>query len=174
LQDCGLEPAAAARLEAYLDRLAAWSVRVNLTGARTPEERVALLVAPVLPLAPVVESPLLDIGSGNGSPGLVLALLRADLEATLLEPRRKRWAFLREAARAAGRQDVAVRAERHDAWRGAPCRSVSLRGLRLPAADLVRLLAPGGRLYVFGTPPMAAPGLVPEPGPGGVTVLRRA
>ena len=46
---------------------------------------------------------LVDVGSGNGSPGLVLALLRDDLSVTLLEPRQKRWAFLREASRRAGR-----------------------------------------------------------------------
>ena len=45
---------------------------------------------------------LIDVGSGNGSPGLVLALVRDDLEVTLLEPRARRWAFLREAARASG------------------------------------------------------------------------
>jgi 16S rRNA (guanine527-N7)-methyltransferase len=133
-----------------------------------------VLVVPVLPLAPLVESPLLDIGSGNGSPGLVLALLRPELAVTLLEPRQKRWAFLREAARAAGRADVAVRRERHDAWAGPPSRSVTLRGLRLPASELLRLVAPGGRLFVLGSSPPAQAGFADEPGPPGVKILRRA
>ena len=61
---------------------------MNLTGARTPLERVRLLVGGVLPALPLVAAgTLLDVGSGNGSPGLVLALLREDIEATLLEPR---------------------------------------------------------------------------------------
>lgn len=132
-----------------------------------------MLVAPAVPLAPIVESPLLDIGSGNGSPGLVLALLRPELAVTLLEPRRKRWAFLREAARAGGRGDVRVLAQRHDAWTGPPSRSVSLRALRLPAPELLRLVAPGGRLFVLGPAPEPHPDLIPEPGPAGVAVLRR-
>jgi len=168
-----VEPGAAARLETYLDCLEQWGRRVNLTGARTPQERVAVLVAPVLPLMPLVESPLLDIGSGNGSPGLVLALLRPDVAVTLLEPRRKRWAFLREAARAAGRGDVDVRAERHDAWSGPPFPSVSLRALRLPVVELQALVAPGGRLLVLGPAPPPHPAFVPEPGPPGIAVLRR-
>ena len=111
----GLEPAPAReRLASYLDLLAAWGARVNLTGARTPGERVRVLVAPVLPAATLVVGRLLDIGSGNGSPGLVLALLRPELPVTLLEPRARRWAFLREAARAGGRPDVEVLRARHD------------------------------------------------------------
>jgi len=134
---------------------------------------VALLVAPVLPMAPLLSGPHLDVGAGNGSPGLVLALLRPELEVTLLEPRRRRWAFLREAARAAGRPDVRVLAQRHDAWAGPPSPSVSLRALRLPSEELVGLVAPGGRLWVLGEPPAPHPELRPEPGPAGVHVFRR-
>ena len=80
LRALGVPQAAEAGLLAYLGLLAAWSPRVNLTGARTPEERVKTLVAPVLPLLALVpEGSVLDLGSGNGSPGLVLALLRPDL-----------------------------------------------------------------------------------------------
>jgi len=82
---------------------------------------VRLLVGDVLPAAPLADpGSLIDVGSGNGSPGLVLALLRADLSATLLEPRLRRWAFLREASRAAGRPELDVRRERHDRYAGPP------------------------------------------------------
>jgi 16S rRNA (guanine527-N7)-methyltransferase len=39
----------------------------------------------------------LDVGSGAGAPGLVLALLRPELPITLVEPKAKRVAFLRSA-----------------------------------------------------------------------------
>jgi 16S rRNA (guanine527-N7)-methyltransferase len=135
---------------------------VNLTGARTPEGRVAVLVAGVLPARDLpAPGRLIDVGSGNGSPGLVLALLREDLEVTLLEPRQKRWAFLREAARQTGRE-VDVRRERHDQYSGAPARTVTLRGLALPLAELAPLVFPGGRLLVFGAPPQSEPPFVRE------------
>jgi 16S rRNA (guanine527-N7)-methyltransferase len=159
LEALGLGGRAAEGLERYLALLASWSPRVNLTGARTPAERVALLVAPVLPAAPLpAPGRLIDVGSGNGSPGLVLALLRPDLEVTLLEPRQKRWAFLREAARAAGRPDVAVRRDRHDTYRGPAAATVTLRALALPLPALAPLVQPGGRVLVFGTSPPAAAG----------------
>jgi 16S rRNA (guanine527-N7)-methyltransferase len=163
-----------AALARYLDLLAAWSPRVNLTGARGPAERVRLLVEPVLAAAPLVAGPLLDVGSGNGSPGLVLALLRPEVAVTLLEPRLKRWAFLREAARAAGRADVEVRRERHDQYPGEPAATVTVRALALPLEELRALVRPGGRLLVFGPGPSPGPGWTTEPPPApGLHVLHR-
>ena len=151
------------RLAAYLDTLAAWSARVNLTGARSPAERTRLLVGSVLGAAGLpVSGRLIDVGSGNGSPGLVLALLRDDLEVTLLEPRARRWAFLREAARAAGRSGVRVLRLRHDAYPGPPAETATLRALALPLAELRPLVAPGGRLLVFGGRPEPGPGFEPS------------
>ena len=179
LEALGLQGPALSRLAAYLDTLAAWSPRVNLTGARSAAERVRLLVGDVL-AAGTLPPPgrLIDVGSGNGSPGLVLALLRDDLEVTLLEPRARRWAFLREAARAAGRSGVRVLRLRHDAYPGPPAGTVTLRALSLPLAELLPLLEPQGSLVVFGGQPQDAPGLertaVGRGLPGELTVFRRA
>jgi len=113
-----------------------------------------------VPLAPLLEpGRLLDVGSGNGSPGLVLAALRPDLRVTLLEPRQRRWSFLREAVREIGRRDIEVLRLRHDEYRGARVENVSIRALRLPSAELVGLLVPGGRLLVLGREPAAHPDL---------------
>lgn len=174
LEALGLGGEGVSRLAAYLDTLAAWSRRVNLTGARTPAERVRVLVAGVLPAAPLLEpGSLIDVGSGNGSPGLVLALLRDDLEVTLLEPRARRWAFLREAARSAGRR-VRVLRQRHDAYTGPAARTVTLRALSLPLAQLAGLVEPGGRVVVFGGEPQAGGPFDETPGlPEGLRAYRR-
>lgn len=159
LDRLGLASEAVTALEAYLDLLAAWNHRVNLTAARSAEERVAILVAPVLPLAPLLApGRLLDVGSGNGSPGLVLAVLRPACEVVLLEPRVRRWAFLREAARVLGRPEIQALRLRHDAYAGPPAENVTLRALRLPLAGLAPLVVEGGRVFVGGSrPPLAGP-----------------
>jgi 16S rRNA (guanine527-N7)-methyltransferase len=175
LEALNLADPARARLTAYLDTVAAWSRRINLTGARTPEERVGRLVEDVLPLVGVpAAGTLLDVGSGNGSPGLVLALLRDDLAVTLLEPRARRWAFLREAVRTSGALRVDVLRERHDTYSGRPSATVTVRALALPLRELAPLVAPGGQLVILGRRP--APEGPFEAGvaaAGGVHVFRR-
>jgi 16S rRNA (guanine527-N7)-methyltransferase len=104
---------------------------------------------------------------------LVLATLRPDLSATLLEPRQRRWAFLREAARAVGRADVDVRRLRHDGYGGPPAQTVSLRALALPLHELAPLVAPGGRVLVWGAPPGDDPSFLSEPSPRPGVHLRR-
>jgi 16S rRNA (guanine527-N7)-methyltransferase len=179
LQALGVPAPALAPLTTYLDLIAAWSARVNLTAARTPEQRARLLVAdPLAAAGQALPGRLLDVGSGNGSPGLVLALLRPELEVRLLEPRARRWAFLREACRAVARPDVVVLRLRHDAYPGPPADTVTLRALALPVAELVPLLAPGGRLLVFGRSRAAAPlaelRSLALPSGGRLAVLQRA
>lgn len=147
---------------------------MNLTGARTPAERVALLVAAVLPAAPLPgPGRLIDVGSGNGSPGLVLAVLRPEIPVVLLEPRQRRWAFLREAGRAAGRADVQVLRRRHDQYDGPAAATVTLRGLDLPLSALAPLVEQGGRALVFGGGRAAEPGWREEEGAPGVQAFRR-
>jgi 16S rRNA (guanine527-N7)-methyltransferase len=123
---------------------------VNLTGARTPDARVAELVAPVLPARSFLRGGhLLDIGSGNGSPGLVLAALHPFSAVTLLEPRAKRWAFLREAARELGLTAVEAQRARHDEYAGPAADTVALRGVALDPDELSPLLKPGGVLLLW-------------------------
>jgi 16S rRNA G527 N7-methylase RsmG len=83
----------------------------------------------------------------------------------LLEPRQRRWAFLREAARTVGRADVDVRRMRHDGYDGPPARTVSLRALALPLAEIAPLVAPGGRVLVWGPPPAEDARFPSEPSP---------
>ena len=174
LDALALPEAARSGLERYLDLLAAWSPRVNLTGARTPADRVALLVGAVLPAAPLLgPGRLIDVGSGNGSPGLVLAVLRPEMPVVLLEPRQRRWAFLREACRAADRPDVEVLRQRHDQYSGPPAATLTLRGLDLPLSALAPLVEEGGRALVFGRPRAAEAGWREVGGVPGVQAFRR-
>lgn len=68
------------------------AAREDLTTRHIPE---CVAFARDLPAGPAT---LLDIGSGGGLPGLVIALLRRDLDVHLMESTGKKAAFLREAS----------------------------------------------------------------------------
>lgn len=149
-----LPEAAIPALSAYLALLSQWNQRINLTGARLIEERVRTLVQPALDIRPHLRGcSLLDVGSGNGSPGLILAVLMPDIVVTLLEPRQKRWAFLREAARRAGASRLRVERCRHDEYVGPRADTVTVRALSLPLGELATLAQPRGRIIVMGARP---------------------
>lgn len=84
-----------ARLANYVDRLA--TATVNVTGTRVAEDlwsdhvRDALTLLPLLPDGP---ARLIDVGSGGGLPGIPLAIVREDLDVTLLEATSRKTAFL--------------------------------------------------------------------------------
>jgi 16S rRNA G527 N7-methylase RsmG len=165
LENLGLADEARERLVAYLELLGRWSSALNLTGLKTTESQIRVLVRGVLPAIGLPEAGrLIDVGSGNGSPGIVFAAVRDDLEVTLLEPRAKRWAFLREAARVLDRR-VTVLRESHDSYVGPPGRTVTMRALSLPLGDLEPLTAPRGKVLVFGRCPALVPGFEQVAGP---------
>ena len=86
-----------ASLSRWLDLLVSWNARVDLTAARSADELVDLMVADAWMLASRIDqgARVIDVGTGAGAPGLALAILRPDLEVTLVEPQAKRRAFLR-------------------------------------------------------------------------------
>jgi 16S rRNA (guanine527-N7)-methyltransferase len=93
------DDAARRAIAAWIDLLASWNARVDLTAARSDDELVDLMVADALVLASRVPegASVIDVGSGAGAPGLPLAIARPDLRVTLVEPLQKRVAFLRTA-----------------------------------------------------------------------------
>ena len=95
----------------------------------------------------------------------MLALLRPQLQVTLVEPRLRRVAFLREATRATGREDVLVFRGRHDEYEGPAAGTVLVRALTLALGDLARLTLPGGLVLILGRPLAPAPGFAEEPSP---------
>jgi 16S rRNA (guanine527-N7)-methyltransferase len=123
-----IEPAVRLRLEAYLDELYRWNERLNLTAVpraeawpRHVEESRRLLEA----LSPAAGARVVDVGSGCGVPGIVIAVLRDDLRLTLLEADARRSGFLVHACGLLGLAQVEVvqrRAEiagHEPAWREA-------------------------------------------------------
>jgi 16S rRNA (guanine527-N7)-methyltransferase len=138
-----------ARLEAYAALLEAWSRRINLVGRATladPWRRHILDSAQLRPLVPAIARSLVDLGSGAGFPGLVLAILGVP-GVELVEADSRKCAFLVEAARITGAR-VMVRQMRIEALAARPFDVVTARAL-----------APLDRLIGLARPLLAADGL---------------
>jgi 16S rRNA (guanine527-N7)-methyltransferase len=91
-------------LYAHYKELALWNRRMSLIGPGTAGEILARHYGEslaALPLLPVDARRGLDLGSGAGFPGIVLAAARPGLEMTLVEARERKWAFLSAAVRKA-------------------------------------------------------------------------
>jgi len=109
-----LDPPVVERLFAYCRELVKWNKTINLVGAAPLRELVELHFLDSLALLPMlqslcpVSSPLLDIGSGAGFPGLVLKAADPERPVALVEPRQKRATFLRHLIRHLGLAGVTV------------------------------------------------------------------
>ena len=88
------------RLQIYADVLKDWNSRMNLVARSTLEEvwhRHMLDSAQLFPLIPKETKVLVDLGSGAGFPGLVLAIMGVP-EVHLIESTGKKASFLRAVA----------------------------------------------------------------------------
>lgn len=100
IRQLGLELSAGVveKLLAYLALLAKWNKVHNLTAVRDPEEMVTLHLLDSLSVLPhVPPGRLLDVGSGAGLPGIVLAICRPDLQVTTIDAVQKKASFMRQA-----------------------------------------------------------------------------
>ncbi len=154
----------------YVELVFKWNRIANLIGVAEPEEFIAKHLTDCLSIAPyVVGDTLVDVGSGAGLPGLVLACVQPELCVYLLEPRAKRARFLEHARITLGLPKVEVVTTRVEDWQpprrmttivcrafgsvqefvrvttalqGPGCRLLAMKGQE-PTRELADLVAPG-------------------------------
>jgi 16S rRNA (guanine527-N7)-methyltransferase len=88
----------------HYEELRRWNERLSLVGPGTCDEVLARHYGEslaALPLLPPGVKVALDLGSGAGFPGFVLAAARPHMAMSLVEARERKWAFLRSACRRA-------------------------------------------------------------------------
>lgn len=128
-------PGEVERLGQYLALLLDANTRMNLTAIRDADDAWEKHIYDALTLVPVLAevsgvdgSPaeIIDVGSGGGIPGLVLACVMPGVQFTLLDATGKKCAFLSESAERLGLTNVTVvhdRAERAGRFGDGECRA---------------------------------------------------
>lgn len=156
-----VDPSQRRSLARYVVLLAQWNRAYNLTAVRNP---LAMIDRHVLDSLTAVDflvgGRLLDVGTGAGLPGLVLAVVRPDVRCTLLDPVRKKTRFCAHAAMALGLANVAVASERLAAHRPPHRYSTVISRATFSVAELVAgarplLDAPGRIIAMKGPRPEA-------------------
>ncbi len=104
-----LDLSALEKMIRHLDLLMEWKDLTNLSSIRSVEDAVILHLLDsitVLKILPVGNFKILDVGTGGGFPGLVLALARPELRITLLDRNPKKIVFVKYAGKETGAQNV--------------------------------------------------------------------
>ena len=144
------------RLTRYAELLERWSERHNLVSFAGREELVNRHILDSLAAAPLLagRGRLLDVGSGAGLPGVPLLAVRPQWRGVLLEPRQKRWAFLRTVVRELGLAAEVDRSRYQDLGECAPFDVVTARAVGGYEGLLEwtkARLAPGGEVLLWTT-----------------------
>ena len=105
------------RLLDYIALLQKWNKVYNLTAVREPENMLYQHLLDSLAVLPHVGTGrLLDVGSGAGLPGIPLAIVKPELQITLLDSNHKKTTFLRQACIELGLSNVTVECVRVDTF----------------------------------------------------------
>ena len=138
------------RVLAYAGLLAGPAVERGLLGPREAPRLWERHLLNCAGLSELVEDGevVLDLGSGAGLPGLVLALQRPDVQVVLVESLQRRASFLEEAVQSLGLRNTLVRRQRAE----------ELHGKVLVDVVTARAVAPVDRLAGWALPLLRAGG----------------
>ena len=140
----------------YINLVVKWNSRINLTAVRGEQEMVrrhfgeSFFAAAKL-LAREASSPVVDVGSGAGFPGLPLAMWATDAPVTLIESHGKKAVFLNEVIRALELGNARVFNGRAEDYSDR-AELVTMRGVEKfkdALASATLLVADGGRLALM-------------------------
>ncbi len=140
------------KIEQYKHLLEKWNKIHNLTGAKTPDQIDNFIVDALFPitfLPPVKKA--MDIGTGAGFPGMILAIAMPDTQFTLVEPLSKRASFLQFVKADLGLANVDVKALRAEQLESSPYDLITSRAVT-DTQMLLRLSEPfcvPGTLLLF-------------------------
>ena len=142
-------------LQRYMAELLRWNRAFNLTAVREPAQIVTrhlldcLSLIPALELRSIAASPLLDVGSGAGLPGVLVAMARPQWQVDVLDSNGKKARFLRHVQRQLDLPNLRVIEARVETLEGAgPYAAITSRAYASTEkffSSTRHLLAPDGR-----------------------------
>ncbi|WGL15369.1 16S rRNA (guanine(527)-N(7))-methyltransferase RsmG [Microbulbifer bruguierae] len=143
----------------YLDLFARWNSAYNLSAVRNPAEMLerhiidSLSVVNLCGTSAEDQSPLIDVGSGGGLPGIPLAIVHPERPISLLDSNGKKSRFQFQVASQLKLANINVVNQRVEAYKPetpyAGVVSRAFASLQDMVSGSEHLLAPGGRFYAM-------------------------
>jgi len=125
---------------AYLNLLIRWNKAYNLTSVRDPFEMVDRHILDSLSILPYVEGQkVLDVGTGAGLPGMVLAIVKEDQDYVLLDSNGKKTRFLTQVCLELGLKNVVVENSRIEKYQYDDCFDVILTRAFASLSEMLEL-----------------------------------
>lgn len=117
-----LDDAQATTLINYLELIIKWNKTYNLSAIRTMEEGVKKHLLDSLSIVPfIADTPLLDVGSGAGLPGIVIAIMKPDVSVSVLDTVGKKCHFMQFAKSQLGLKNLSVVNQRVEEFQSEQC-----------------------------------------------------
>ena len=141
----------------YVELLVQWNSAYNLTAIRDPEKMLAYHILDSLSILPFIHGDeCLDIGTGAGLPGMILALAKPDTRWTLLDGNNKKIRFVQQAVITLNLKNVEVICSRIEKYKPEHCFSTIVSRAFTSLNDFYtcsrHLLVPGGSLLAMKGP----------------------
>lgn len=144
-------------LRTYASELALWNSRVALVGPKVLSSLELHFLDSLAPLGiirsqlPDEGGSLVDVGSGSGLPGVVLAAFLPETSLTLLERSAKKAAFLRNVIALSGLSNAGVKEGELEAekgrYHGVVCKAFASLPVFVPPA--LEITSPGGAIFAY-------------------------
>lgn len=142
------------QLHAYIDLIQKWNKAYNLVGTSESAILIKKHILDSLAIAPFVsQSPVLDVGSGAGLPGIPLAITYPQMTFTLCDANGKKARFMRQAVIELGLSNVTVEHGRIEAYQPDSAPMSVLARAFAPPQEAIKILAevchPGGQVMLM-------------------------
>lgn len=150
-----LDPKIAEKLRVYHSELLKFNMKLNLISRNTERDADEVhfadsLMASELLIKAGIVGPVYDLGSGNGLPGVVLAILKPDLEVVLVEADTRKCEFLKHIVHVLQLPNCKIMNVRLETLKEVAMSSAISRGfasISNAALAVNRTFAKGGKFY---------------------------
>lgn len=149
--------------QAYMNLIQKWNKAYNLVGTSDTQTLIEKHLLDSLAISSFIQqSPVLDVGSGAGLPGILLAIAHPEIEFTLCDSNGKKARFMRQASIELGLTNVCVEHRRIETYQPAEAPMIVLARAFAPLQDAIKILAqvchPAGQvMLMLGLKPRTLP-----------------